>query len=111
MITWVFLIFAILCNTAESILVKLTSLKHFETKLEVYFTLEFILAITFFGLNLMLMTQALKKIPLSVAYPILVGATLVGITIFAVFYFNEKLTLTDYCGITLITFGIALLSK
>ena len=110
MTAWMFLVFAIICNIAGAVFVKIASLKNIDTKLGSYFTLEFFLAITFFGLNLLLITQALKKIPLTVAYPILIGATLVGVSIISVFIFSERVTLFYYFGIAMIAIGVAILS-
>lgn len=76
-----------------------------------YLTWPFLLGLTAFGLNLMFYTQALKVLPISIAYPVMTGAGFVFIGITGVYLFSEKLQNIQLAGIGLIFLGIILITQ
>jgi multidrug transporter EmrE-like cation transporter len=52
---------------------------------------------------------ALTRIPLGIAYPVLIGGSMVAITLIAVVWFRERLTRQHVFGLGLIIVGMVLL--
>jgi small multidrug resistance pump len=110
MIGWLALICAILFNTAGNFFIK-----HFSLTSEVqsplsYLNPWFILGIAFFGVNVFLYSRALKDIPLVVAYPILIGISILLVAIFAVFFLKERFGMAHASGIALVILGVSCLA-
>ena len=61
--------------------------------------------------GLLFYSVALTAIPLSIAYSILVGSTLVVVTIVAAFWFKERLNRWHLIGIALIILGMVLIES
>ncbi len=68
------------------------------------------LGVVLFGFNLLAYTRALSMLPLAVSYPVLIGVSLIGINLVAVYWFGEQLDAHHYVGAALIVAGIVLLS-
>jgi multidrug transporter EmrE-like cation transporter len=110
MSVYVFLGLAFVCNAAANVLLKLGATHNFslasllrgEIDIAHVYTVS---AVIFFGANLAFYLFALKAIPLSVAYPIMVGMTFV-ITTAASLFLGEHLSITHLIGITMILGGI-----
>lgn len=68
------------------------------------------IGIIMFALNVLFYIEALKKLNLSIAYPIMMSGGVIIITIFSIFYLKEALNSMQMLGITLITAGIILLT-
>jgi multidrug transporter EmrE-like cation transporter len=58
--------------------------------------------------NTFLFARSIKAIPLSVAYPVLTGASFAFITVGAAVVFQERLVPAHLCGIGLVVAGIIL---
>ena len=71
----------------------------------------FIVAAAFFFINLLFFSKALSSLSVSVAYPILSSVSFLLLMIGALVFFGEKLTITQYSGVIVICFGIALLAS
>ncbi len=56
--------------------------------------------------SFLLLGQALRSLPLGIAYSIWVGIGVVGTVIFGAWLFNESLSLLKVCSILLILLGI-----
>ena len=80
------------------------------TPVEAYLSPYFVAAVGLFGLNLLLYARALQTIPLSIAYPVLIGASMVGITIAAILLFHEAVDIRHGVGATLVFAGLVLLT-
>ncbi|MCB1173223.1 MAG: hypothetical protein KDK39_06650 [Leptospiraceae bacterium] len=121
---YIFLIVALSLNAGANILMKLGS-SQLETanqalgadatlfdKLWLYATNPFlVIGIIMFGLNVLFYIEALKKLDLSIAYPIMMSGGVLIITLFSLFYLKEKLVLMQLLGISLIACGIILLTS
>jgi len=62
-----------------------------------------------FGLALFFVSLAFKSIPLSIAYATWCGVGIAGASLIGYLVWGEKITLTGFFGILLITIGIVLL--
>jgi len=102
MIYWLALFLALFLNAFSNIAVKIAAIK--SAKL-------FILAgLLGFGIQFLFYAFALKKINLSIAYPIMVGSGFVIISLFSYFYLKEHMNIYDFVGMVLIFVGVLLIS-
>jgi multidrug transporter EmrE-like cation transporter len=70
-----------------------------------------ILGLFCFATNVVFYTYALKKIPISLAYPIMVGAGFAIIAVVAWRYLGETLSVGQWAGVALILAGIVLVAR
>ena len=108
---WIYLLLSTFCNSVGSMLVKVASMGNYNSKLGMYISWPFIIAVILFGTNLIFYAQAIRKIPLYVAYPFVVGITIIFLTLFSTLYYSNKIQFYDYAGVIFILVGITLLSK
>ncbi|MFO1152831.1 MAG: SMR family transporter [Rhodospirillales bacterium] len=66
-------------------------------------------AICVHGTGLLFFSVALTGIPLSIAYPVLIGGSMVFVTLLAAIWFKERLTARHFAGMVLILVGMVLL--
>ena len=109
--SWIFLVFAVVCNITANLFVKQSNHLNPEGGLTVYLSPWFIVGLGLYGINLISYTKALNTLPISVAYPSLVGGTMTGICILAALLYGETLTVTKIAGMASIFVGIYLLSS
>ena len=110
MTSWLFLAVAVICNTAANALVKAAGMRTIESVGATYISPLFIFGTCLFALNLLFYVQALKVLPLAIGYPILVGSSMVGVNLLAIWLFGEAMDLRHYLGMALVFIGIVLLS-
>lgn len=67
--------------------------------------------LVFLGINVVLYTKALDRLPVSVAYPVLTGFGFGLLTLSSYWLFGERLTGTQWFGVTLTFAGIILISR
>jgi multidrug transporter EmrE-like cation transporter len=84
---------------------------NYNTKLGLYISWPFIVAVFLFGINLLFYAQAIKKIPLYIAYPFVVGITIIMITLFSSFFYQDKIQMREISAVAFILVGITILSK
>ena len=84
---------------------------HDSSFLSMLFSPWFIMGLLFFGMNVILFTKALEKLPVSAAYPVLAGLGFCLLAIFSSLIFNERLSLTQWSGVALILAGIIVVSR
>jgi small multidrug resistance pump len=70
-----------------------------------------LLGLLCFAVNVLFYTYALKKIPISLAYPIMVGAGFAIIALVAWRYLGESLSGGQWLGVGLILAGIVLVAR
>ncbi|HOA72161.1 MAG TPA: SMR family transporter [Phycisphaerae bacterium] len=70
-----------------------------------------ILGLFCFATNVIFYTYALKRIPISLAYPIMVGAGFAIIAVVAWRYLGETLSVGQWLGVSLILAGIILVAR
>jgi multidrug transporter EmrE-like cation transporter len=70
----------------------------------------FTAGLTLYAVSFAIWTWLLGRLPLSVAYPMAAGATLVATSLLAWLLFDERLTLLKLAGIGLVFLGILALT-
>jgi len=120
MIAYIFLAIALVLNAAANILIKYSTTRTAAAGelapglaglMQTYLNWPFLLGITCFGLNLLAYTQALKKLPLSMAYPMMITVGYLLILVVSWFIFQERLTMVKYIGAGLMLIGLWLLVR
>ncbi|MBN1552376.1 hypothetical protein JW979_12960 [bacterium] len=117
-----FLVIALLFNALANLLMKKAAVNAemnlppnpllIDRLFHYYLSWPFITGLTAFGLNLLCYTQALAKIKLNVAYPIMTGSGFAIIGIAGYFLFeNESLRPIQIIGIAMILIGITLVAQ
>ena len=104
----VWLLAATLCSSAANLLLKQASTS---PGLSSYISAPFFGGVFVLGLGLLAYMRALQAIPVSVAYPTMVGATMVATSIVGAWLFHERIGWMQYAGAVLIFFGILLLTQ
>jgi small multidrug resistance pump len=69
------------------------------------------IAIGAFTLALYLVSRVMKKLPVSIAYPIWAGGGTVGVALLGVFALGEAINAIKALGILLIIFGVILVNR
>lgn len=105
-IAFVWLLAAIVCSCIANLLLKEASQG---SGLAAYFSVPFLGGAFILGLGLLGYLRALHTIPISAAYPMMVGSTMVMTMIGANWLFQERITLGQVAGAALILGGIILL--
>ena len=114
---YLFLVVALTLNAAANILLKLATNKTDTSEggisgaLALYLSPWFIAGVTCFGLNLLSYTLALQKIPLVVAYPIMVSGGFAIIALVAWKYLGETLSAAQWAGVAKILVGVILVAR
>jgi len=117
---YLFLVIALVFNAAANLLIKYAAIHRagvvpgtegMAVGLRTYFSLPFALGVVCFGLNLLAYTQALRKLPISAAYPIMVSVGYLIILLVSWFVFQERLGLQRYAGAALLMVGLWLLLR
>jgi multidrug transporter EmrE-like cation transporter len=110
---------ALVLNAAANLLMKLAALRSAPAApgsglpgvVQVYLTVPFVAGLACFGLNVLAYTQALKRLPISIAYPTMVSLGYLIILVVSWFVFQERLTLPRYLGAGLMLAGLWLLVR
>ncbi len=107
---WLILMMAILLNVLGNFFIKRLGI---HTKIDDVFGClrpSFIAGVALFGIWLLLYARALKDMPITLAYPIMVGVTLTFLSMLAIFSLGKRFAARDALGAAFIVAGIALLS-
>lgn len=105
-ISWLALIATIVCSGGGNALANWSH--HFSGRSRL---MVLAAAIGVHGTGLLFFSVALTGIPLSIAYPLLIGGSMVFVTMLAAFWFKEQLTRRHFAGIALIIVGMLLLKS
>jgi multidrug transporter EmrE-like cation transporter len=100
---------AIVFNTSANLVIKGFAAKQSETLLDLMTNIPLFIAAALFGINFIFYTKALSVINISIAYPIVVGFSIVLIIASSMLLFNERLSMVQSSGIGLIIVGIILI--
>lgn len=71
----------------------------------------FILSLTMYGVAFILYSRSLSRIPLSVAYPIFVGASLILVSLASYVWLDYPMSLLQMFGLMLVFLGVTLVSS
>jgi multidrug transporter EmrE-like cation transporter len=109
---YVFLVIAFTLNASANVFLKTGAQKLEEMSASALLTNYALLAgLTLFGLNVVFYALALKNLPLSISYPVMVAGSLVLVTFGSVFYVGETITLTQALGMVLLLIAVVLIVK
>jgi multidrug transporter EmrE-like cation transporter len=109
---YLFLVAAFSLNAAGNILLKVGSLRGLTTQGPLISLLtqnwQFAVGIVVLALNALIYALALRTVPLSMAYPIMVVMSFIIINAYALTALGEQLTLVQAIGYVCIVLGLAL---
>ena len=109
---YLFLVAAFSLNAAGNILLKIGSLRGLTTQGSIVSLLtqnwQFVAGIFVLALNALIYALALRTVPLSMAYPIMVVMSFIIINAYALTALGEHLTLVQALGYVCIVLGLAL---
>ena len=113
MIAWVALIVAVVMNASANALLKtgartLTLPLSSETFFNALTNLYLVGGIALFALNVLCYIYALSKLPLSLAYPVMVVGGLLIVISTSVLIFGESLSYVQVGGLSLVVLGVIL---
>lgn len=117
MSAYLFLAAALVLNAAANLLIKYSAARYpaapgaGAAALQAYFSVPFAAGVICFGLNLLAYTQALKKLPLSLAYPLMVSIGYFIILVVSWSLFGERLAPVRYAGAGLMLVGLWMLTR
>ena len=107
-IQYLYLMLAIVFNTSANLVVKGFASKQSQTLSGLLTNIPLFIAVALFGINFIFYTKALYYLNLSIAYPIVVGFSIILILSLSMLLFNERLSLVQTCGIGVIIIGIVM---
>jgi len=111
-IGWALILLAAVLNGAGSLLLKQSRLRATDPGLVAQlFSPWFIAGLVCYGVNVILFARALDKLAVSLAYPVLAGASFVLITAMAAWLFHERLSPVQWTGAVFIVVGIFLVAR
>ena len=113
MIGWIVLGLALVLNALANVLLKagssgITGGLTKETFMQALYNPYLMGGIVLFALNVLCYTFALSRLPLSLAYPVMVIGGLLIITTASVLIFGESISYLQAGGLALIVLGVAL---
>ena len=110
-ISYLFLVIASLANAGANIAMKFAGIQAPDGGLKLYFSGYFFAALFMFGINLIFYSQALRAMPMFIAYPILVGLSILFVMALSVLCLSEAPTFLQLIGMLIIMLGIYLTIK
>lgn len=108
---WMFLALAATLNMAANVVLRYSGESQAAAGVAVFGSVLFLVAVGLFGMNLLAYMQALKKIPLSVAYPTLVGLSTFGLALASSVIFDERVTGERFVGYLLLVAALYFISR
>lgn len=106
---YLFLILAIAFNTSANLILKLSAAQETHSIFDKLTNIYFYLSMACFAINFLFYAKALERLNLSVAYPIVVGCTIVLSIVLSMAILHEKLAIAQVAGLFLIISGIVLI--
>ncbi len=106
-LSWTFLIFAVICNTSASLFFKVSA----TTKSEMSYVF-LLLGLIVGGFNAWFYMLTLKQgMQLNIAYPLFSAFSIILISLASSMFFKEKITLNWLAGTFILLIGIAVISR
>jgi multidrug transporter EmrE-like cation transporter len=107
--TWLWLLAAVALNNLGNFLLRAVS-EEAGISPALFLSGQFVLAAASFGLAFFFYIKALSRLSLSVAYPVLVGATMIVVAAASYLQFDTPLTVRQFAGTILVLLGVVLVS-
>lgn len=109
--TWLIFFAAVAANSAGNLFAKIFSQKMEGGSLGVYLSPWFLAGASLFGLGFALYCKALTGLALNVAYPMLVGTSVLIVMVASAGLFSERMSITAAVGAVLVVTGVTLLVR
>lgn len=107
---WALMAVAIVLLNIGNIALEAT-FKHQQLAIAMFFKPGFILAIGCLGVSFFLYVKALARLPLAVAYPVMVGVSLLIVAAVGYIWFDVDLNAAQLAGIITVFAGVTLISR
>ncbi|MFO1129675.1 MAG: SMR family transporter [Rhodospirillales bacterium] len=107
---WLLMAAAIVLLNAGNLILDVT-FKHRPVSLEMFFDLGFIAAVGCLGASFFFYVKALAVLPLAVAYPVMVGVSLVIVALVGWLWLDVALYTRHLLGLILVFVGVTLISR
>ena len=107
---WLWLALSVAGNSVGNVLMKSAILSG-TVGLELLVSLPCLGGVALFGVGVIAYVKALATLPLSVSYPTMVGASIVAITLMALWLFDERFAFWHVVGVALIFSGVLILTR
>jgi undecaprenyl phosphate-alpha-L-ara4N flippase subunit ArnE len=106
---WLLLLVATAANAAANLLIKRSAMEVPGMGLAQYTAPAFIAALVLFGFSVLVYAKALQSIPVSIAYPILVGLGMLLVVALSVPLLKESPSAHQLAGMALLLAGVYLM--
>ncbi|MFO1152830.1 MAG: SMR family transporter [Rhodospirillales bacterium] len=107
---WVLMAIAIVLLNAGNLLLEST-FKHRQVSLLMFFDVGFVAAIVCLGASFFVYVKALATLPLAVAYPVMVGISLIIVAVVGWLWLDVPLDARQMAGIGTVFAGVTLISR
>jgi multidrug transporter EmrE-like cation transporter len=109
---WLLVFIAAIANATGTIFLKQARLATSSTGFTtVLLSPWFLSALLIYTFGLLLFTQALGKLPVSISQPVMAAVSFISVALIAGVLFNERLSLTQFLAVSLIVAGIAVMTR
>lgn len=113
---WFILFLGIACNASASVLIKFATMAprkfpSFSDPLAIIYNWPFWCGLILYGGAFLLYAEALARLPLNVAHPILTSGAVVTVAICSIFVFGEPFHWATAVGILLVIAGVFLITS
>ena len=109
--SWIFVFIAAVNSTIGNVLLKKSSESLIGNFFDMAFNFRFLAGLFFYGLSVVFFAKGLTNLPVSIAYPVLASSGFILLAISSGFFLNERLSITQWCGMGTILIGIYLLAN
>jgi multidrug transporter EmrE-like cation transporter len=107
---WLLMTIAIVLLNAGNLILDVT-FKHRAVSFEMFFDLGFIAAVACLGASFFAYVKALASLPLAVAYPVMVGISLIIVAVVGWLWLGVALDARHLIGIAAVFAGVTLISR
>jgi multidrug transporter EmrE-like cation transporter len=107
---WLLMSIAIILLNAGNLILDVT-FKHRAISLEMFFDVRFVAAIACLGASFFAYVKALASLPLAVAYPVMVGVSLIIVAAVGWFWLGVALDARHLAGILAVFAGVTLIAR
>ena len=104
----IYLLLAIIFNVSANYILKAFAAEKGASFFDMLTNFPIYFAMGFFGINFLFYAKALQTLNISIAYPIVVGMSVVLIILLSFLFLNERLAFSQVCGVGLIVIGLIL---
>lgn len=105
----IYIMLSVAFNVAANFTLKAYAARGHKSFIELLMSMPLYVSMAFFGINFLFYTKALQSMNISVAYPLVVGLSVVLILFLSLVILGERLAPAQFAGIALVIAGIVLI--